>query len=670
MKLAVTWWRCLTDPVGRSEELEWVDLAADLRRSADRPYRGDAQPGWSPATFRDDRRASAGAERVSALCLDYDQGGSEDALRSRWGAFLGAIHTTRKSTEDAPRFRVILVLSRPVSAFEFSALWRRVASVAGTVDEATKDPSRFWFQPGSATGTPLTWIDLTGEPLDPDEWLAKPEPAEKSRETPALDAARGERGDRYERARAYIARMPEAISGSGGHQATWAVACKLVHGFELSDADALAILKNDYNPRCSPQWSEKELEHKVASARKQASKLTARVELRPWTPPREWSRYEAPPEEPPDWALPPDEWSDSDPSNDEGREESDQPLDPVEAAERDAIAKEPQPKREPPRVEPLSMIQLLAPVIEAMREAGKREVLGVPTGIAELDTAIGRYRPGNMTILGAKRSFGKTSFSLVAIDAALRGGHGLLVFAGEDSLQMYGRRFMARRAGLNALLLRDMADPFTEVQMKRAQDALTTAEGEPFFVPAIGMPVEDIVQTIESESKRRKVELVIVDYLQCLRTRRRYPDRRLQITGIVSDLGAAIKNAGAHGLLLSQLKRTEHRKPEVEDLKESGDLEDKADHIILGHRERTETTDVRSISVAKNKDGLDDLPDFELDFERLTASFTGRAWEAGQGNGGRPLGRSWSPRSAPPPRPWHEPDERNEVYRDEDFGGL
>jgi replicative DNA helicase len=610
---------------------------------------------------------------VSALCLDYDQGGeTADAIAARWGGLLGAVHSTRKHTADAPRFRVILTLSRPVSPFEFAGLWRRVAAVAGAVDVATKDPSRFWYVPGSATGAEFVWLPLEGEPLNPDEWLARPEPTERVA-TPALDATRdaGDGSDRYERARAYIARMPAAISGSRGHQATWAVACKLVHGFELSDADALAIMRADYNPRCQPPWSEKELQHKVESARKQASKLTARVESRPWTPPREWSRDEAPPEDPPEWALPPDEWSDSDPSNDEGREESDQPLDPIEAAERDAIEKEPQPKREPPRVEPLSMIQLLAPVIEAMREAGKREVLGVPTGIAELDTAIGRYRPGNMTILGAKRSFGKTSFSLVAIDAALRGGHGLLVFAGEDSLQMYGRRFMARRAGLNALLLRDMADPFTEVQMKRAHDALTTAEGEPFFVPAIGMPVEDIVQTIESESKRRKVELVIVDYLQCLRTRRRYPDRRLQITGIVSDLGAAIKNASAHGLLLSQLKRTEHRKPEVEDLKESGDLEDKADHIILGHRERTETTDVRSISVAKNKDGLDDLPDFELDFERLTASFTGRAWEAGQGNGGRPLGRSWSPRDGSPrpaPQPWHEPPERDDPDEPDEYG--
>lgn len=652
MRLAVTWWRCLTDPVGRAETLEWSGLAADLRQCGERPYRGDAQPGWSPATFRDDRRSSAGAERVSLLCLDYDQGATEDALQRRWGAFLGAIHTTRKSTEEAPRFRVILVLSRQVSAFEFSALWRRVAAVAGTVDEATKDPSRFWYVPGSATGTPLTWIDLTGEPLDPDEWLAKPEPAEKRPETPALDAARGESGDRYERARSYIARMPEAISGSGGHQATWAVACKLVHGFELSDADALAILKNDYNPRCSPQWSAKELEHKVASARKQASKLTARVESRPWTPPREWSRDEAPPEEPPDWALPPDERHAEEP-------------DPVEAAEREAIAEEPIIEKPKPSVEILSMAALLTATYDDMKRAGKRPPRGIPTGIADLDRAIGGYRGGNVTILGAKRSFGKTSFSLLNADAAMGDWARVLVFGGEDSPGMYGRRFMARRAGVNATLLRDMTDPFTDVQMKRAINAIAVAETLPFFVPAIGMPVEKMAEVITEVVNPEERWLVIVDYLQCIQTRRRSPDRRLEVTHIAKTLSAAIKNSGASGLLLSQLKRSDKRRPEIEDLKESGDLEDAAEHVLLGHREGGDApgSPVRRILIlAKNKDGIDpsEVPDFDLHFDTATASFTGSSGSRDEDPS--PLGRSWSPRapSRPVPPSFYDPSDRDD----------
>lgn len=68
-----------------------------------------------------------------------------------------------------------------------------------------------------------------------------------------------------ERARRYIATCPPAISGQGGHDATFRVACLLVHGFALGEADALALL-HEYNAGCVPPWSEAELVHKVKSA--------------------------------------------------------------------------------------------------------------------------------------------------------------------------------------------------------------------------------------------------------------------------------------------------------------------------------------------------------------------------------------------------------------------
>ena len=67
------------------------------------------------------------------------------------------------------------------------------------------------------------------------------------------------------RARAYASKMPPAISGQHGHDATFSVACALVHGFALGESDALNILL-EYNGRCSPPWSEKELRHKLKSA--------------------------------------------------------------------------------------------------------------------------------------------------------------------------------------------------------------------------------------------------------------------------------------------------------------------------------------------------------------------------------------------------------------------
>jgi hypothetical protein len=67
------------------------------------------------------------------------------------------------------------------------------------------------------------------------------------------------------RARRYVATMRPAISGSGGHQATWRVALVLMRGFALAQSDAMTIML-EYNARCEPPWSLRELEHKLHDA--------------------------------------------------------------------------------------------------------------------------------------------------------------------------------------------------------------------------------------------------------------------------------------------------------------------------------------------------------------------------------------------------------------------
>jgi hypothetical protein len=75
-----------------------------------------------------------------------------------------------------------------------------------------------------------------------------------------------ERSQILKRASAYLGRMPPAISGQGGHGRTYAAATVLVHGFCLSESEALDLLRTQFNPRCDPPWTNKELEHKVADA--------------------------------------------------------------------------------------------------------------------------------------------------------------------------------------------------------------------------------------------------------------------------------------------------------------------------------------------------------------------------------------------------------------------
>lgn len=73
----------------------------------------------------------------------------------------------------------------------------------------------------------------------------------------------------FERARTYIAAIPGAVSGAGGHNQTFVVACKLVE-FGLSPDEAWSLLV-EYNRRCAPAWSERELRHKLDDAFRNAN---------------------------------------------------------------------------------------------------------------------------------------------------------------------------------------------------------------------------------------------------------------------------------------------------------------------------------------------------------------------------------------------------------------
>lgn len=72
---------------------------------------------------------------------------------------------------------------------------------------------------------------------------------------------------RLERARRYLAALPPAIAGSHGDLHTFRVCCRLVRGFALGDGEALTLLQ-EWNTHCQPPWTDRELEQKIASARR------------------------------------------------------------------------------------------------------------------------------------------------------------------------------------------------------------------------------------------------------------------------------------------------------------------------------------------------------------------------------------------------------------------
>ncbi|HMV69307.1 MAG TPA: hypothetical protein PKA64_20865 [Myxococcota bacterium] len=106
-----------------------------------------ALPAWSPAMFAPGATRRADAVRaVSCLVLDVDDGDPEVAF-APWPGLLTVMHTTWSHRPEAPPFRVVLPLARPVPADRWGEAWAWAAVRTAIADPACKDPSRLYFRP-------------------------------------------------------------------------------------------------------------------------------------------------------------------------------------------------------------------------------------------------------------------------------------------------------------------------------------------------------------------------------------------------------------------------------------------------------------------------------------------------------------------------------------------
>lgn len=123
------------------------------------------------------------------------------------------------------------------------------------------------------TGTPLVLSELElllkTRRLVADIWKARygiEMQTKRKQPQPASQPQNISHADRKTRASAYLAKMPPAVSGCGGHNALFRAAVAMAWGFDLSEGETLQLLAHDYNPRCTPPWKEKDLKHKIRSA--------------------------------------------------------------------------------------------------------------------------------------------------------------------------------------------------------------------------------------------------------------------------------------------------------------------------------------------------------------------------------------------------------------------
>lgn len=213
----------------------------------------------------------------------------------------------------------------------------------------------------------------------------------------------------------------------------------------------------------------------------------------------------------------------------------------------------------------------------------KGEIKSITSGLKCLDRLIGGFYAGEMTILAARPSVGKSAFGINIALAAAQNGFNVGVVSCEMSDVGLGQRLLSHGAFVDGMTLRK-ADVDDDA-WSRLSDALSELSPLPITFMFDCMTVEDVVNASRKRARKNQLDLLIVDYLQFMETKRKIKEEHLRIGYISHTLKRLAKRAGIPVIVLAQVNRNaEGRMPNKSDLKDSGMIEQDADGIIFLHR--------------------------------------------------------------------------------------
>ena len=328
-----------------------------------------------------------------------------------------------------------------------------------------------------------------------------------------------------DRAKRYLTRVPVAVSGSNGSKVTFNAACVLVCGFNLTIDEAMSAIQ-DWNARCTPPWTERELLHKMKDAAKQPGE---RGYLRNTSPER-WQAVSVP------------EYQEA-------------------------------PPKHEPRLTTLSGAAQL--YIDRMK-AGK--VALIETGIGEVDYALGGgLEFGEMVIVAARPSHGKSAYALQCVHHWTKNGMPCLIISEEMAALALGKRTLQ--------FVSDVPEEHwhtSTTQLENEMSDYKSIRAEAIVAESCGT-TEEAIRQIEAAAAEHKIRAAVVDYAQILKAKGKSQYEEVTATSIAMKQLAAKLNIVV--MILAQINRDiEDRKkfvPMMSDLKNSGQLEQDADVIMF-----------------------------------------------------------------------------------------
>lgn len=256
------------------------------------------------------------------------------------------------------------------------------------------------------------------------------------------------------------------------------------------------------------------------------------------------------------------------------------------------------------------------------RVMGKEEVPGLATGFRELDAMTGGLKPGNMFVIAARPSMGKTSFMMNIVEhACVHGELPTLVFSCEMTQRELVQRLMFSMAKFDSTVLSYGEKPTKGDLIRIQREALRVASAKLEIDDTPGITISQMRAKARRIQREKKIGLIAIDYLQLMRsfTKQAIGSREREISEISAGVKGLAKELGIPVIILAQLNRgPEARggkkvgKPRMSDLRDSGSIEQDADIVGLLYRDAYYAEDEESkaatagradLDLAKNRNG-------------------------------------------------------------------
>jgi replicative DNA helicase len=287
---------------------------------------------------------------------------------------------------------------------------------------------------------------------------------------------------------------------------------------------------------------------------------------------------------------------------------------------------------------PLEVIQNYEGGLNAFLDPSKR-IKGISTGFAKLDEMSGGLHAGELIILAARPSMGKTALALnMCWHVATRLFQPVVIFSLEMSQESLLTRMLCSAARVDSQKFR--AGYLNEHDRQKLRQAANTMVEAPIYIDdTAGVNMMDMHAKLRRlQQSGQKPGLVVVDYLQLMSVRGRVENRNQEVSQLSRGMKLLSKEMGCPFLVLSQLSRApetrqgDHR-PQLSDLRESGSIEQDADLVAFIFREevyKRDREDLRGVAeliVAKQRNGP--IGKIDLVFLHSMTKFENRAEDIG-----------------------------------------